>query len=157
MKNTFQPRNNDRGFFVPDELVGNTTLSEAETIDAYSNSSSILLLNRKLTAKQIIQTVDMLNTVSTALIMRLERAAMLHENQCRHVKIPERLLELAGIDKNALLSIDAGDGEIYICADKESEDPFETLPSFLQELFSDCGLDLAALRWLIESEEPVVE
>ena len=157
MKNEFQPKSAATGFTVPDEIGSETSLKEAEVLDAYSNRRAVLLLDREMTAMEIVQTVDMLSTVSTSLIMRLERAAMLHEERCRRVSIPEELLEMAGIPKNAPLNIEADDGEIYISTVREGEDLSEGLPSFLREIFSDCELDFAALRWLFESEAPISE
>ena len=154
MKNEFRPQSAGKHFSIPDEIMENSTLKQAETIDAYSNPCSMLLLNRKLTAKQIIQTVDMLNTVATGLVMRLERAAMLHEERYRRVAIPEELLREAGIPQGVLLDICAGDGEIYITITEEEP---EEIPSFLRELFEDCELDFGALRRLLESEEPICE
>ena len=126
-------------------------------IDAYCNHSSALLLDRKMTARQIIHTVDMLNTVATSLIVRLEKAAMLKEEKYRRICIPEELLELAGIPKGAPLEISADEGEIYITIAEDEEDLQETLPAFLRELFEACELDFGALRELLESEEPVQE
>ena len=154
MKTEFKPKIAVKGFHLPDEIVEDTTLKEADTIDFYSNCSSILMLDRQMTARQIIKTVDMLNTAATSLIMRLENAAREHEEKCRRVNIPEELLQAAGIPKNAPLSIEADDGEIYITVASEDEDLTETLPSFLVDLFSDCKLDFAALRFLFDSEEP---
>ena len=114
-------------------------------------------MNEALTAWQIIKTVDMLNTVATSLIMRLENAAREHEERCRRICVPEELLEMAGIPKSAPLTIEADDGEIYITVAAEDEDLTETLPAFLVELFSDCKLDFAALRCLLESEDPADE
>ena len=157
MKTEFKPKITVKGFQLPDEIVEDTTLKEADTIDFYSNCSSILMLDRQMTARQIIKTVDMLNTAATSLIMRLENAAREHEEKCRRVNIPEELLQAAGIPKNAPLSIEADDGEIYITVASEDEDLTETLPSFLVDLFSDCKLDFAALRFLLDSEEPFHE
>lgn len=157
MKTEFKPKIAVKGFYLPNEIVEDTTLKEADTIDFYSNSSSILMLNRQMTLRQIISTVDMLNSVATALILRLKDVAKEHEAKCRRVNIPEELLRAAGIPKNAPLTIEADDGEIYITVASEGEDLTETLPSFLVELFSDCKLDFAALRCLLESEEPADE
>ena len=157
MKNEFKPKIAVKGFYLPDEVVEDTTLKDADTIDFYSNSSSILMLDRQMTARQIISTVKMLNSVATTLILRLKSIAKEHEEKCRCVNIPEELLQAAGSPKNALLSIEADDGEIYITVASEDEDLTETLPSFLIELFSDCKLDFAALRCLLDSEEPADE
>lgn len=157
MKNEFKPKCAGKGFCIPDEIVDGTTLKEAENLDTYSNRRAVLLLDREMTAKEIVQTVDMLNTVCTGLIMRLERAAMQHEENCRRICIPAELLEMAGIPQNAPLNIEADDGEIYISAVREGEDLPENLPSFLRELFSDCEVDAAALRWLFESEAIIGE
>lgn len=157
MKNEFKPKYAEKEFCIPDEIVDGTSLGKAETVDAYSNSGSILLLDRYMTAKQIIHTVDMLNTVATGLIMRLERAAMLHEEQCRRISIPEELLEMASIPKDAVLDICAGEGELYISVAANEDDVKEILPSFLCELFSECELDLNTMRYLLNSEEPIHE
>lgn len=157
MKTEFKPKIAVKGFHLPDEIVEDTTLKEADTIDFYSNSSSVLMLDRQMTLRQIISTVDMLNSVATTLILRLKSIAKEHEAKCRRVNIPEELLQAAGIPKNAPLTIEADDGEIYITVAAEDEDLTETLPAFLVELVSDCKLDFAALRCLLESEEPADE
>ena len=130
---------------------------DARAAAAEATAAARDALNEALTAWQIIKTVDMLNTAATSLIMRLENAVREHEERCRRVNIPEGLLQAAGIPKNAPLTIEADDGEIYITVASEDEDLTETLPSFLVELFSDCKLDFAALRCLLESEEPIHE
>ena len=157
MKTEFKPKIAVKGFHLPDEIVEDTMLKEADTIDFYSNCSSILMLNRQMTARQIISTVDMLNSVATTLILRLKSIAKEHEAKCRRVNIPEELLQAAGIPKNAPLTIEADDGEIYITVASEDENLTEKLPSFLVDLFSDCKLDFAALRFLFDSEEPIHE
>ena len=157
MKTEIKPKIAVKGFYLPDEIVDDTTLKEADTIDFYSNSSSILMLDRQMTARQIISTVDMLNSVATSLIIRLKSAAKKHEEKGRRVNIPEELLQAAGIPKDAPLTIEADDGEIYISIASEDEDLTETLPSFLVDLFSDCNLDFAALRSLLDSEDPADE
>lgn len=157
MKTEFKPKIAVKGFCLPDEIVEDTTLKEADTIDFYSNRSSILMLDRQMTARQIISTVDMLNSVATTLILRLKSIAKEYEEKCRRVTIPEELLQAAGIPKNAPLTIEADDGEIYITVASEDEDLTETLPSFLVDLFSDCKLDFSALRFLFDSEEPIHE
>lgn len=157
MKTEFKPKIAVKGFHLPDEIVEDTTLKEADTIDFYSNSSSILMLDRQMTLRQIISTVDMLNSVATTLILRLKSIAKEHEAKCRRVNIPEELLQAAGIPKNAPLTIEADDGEIYITVASEDEDLTETLPSFLVDLFSDCKLDFSALRCLLESEDSADE
>ena len=157
MKNEFKPKSALKSLCIPDEIANNTSLKRAEIIDTYSNPQTLLLLDRRMTARQIIHTVDMLNTVATGLIMRLERAAMLKEEQYRHICIPEELLEMAGIPKDVPLNISADEGEIYITIAEDEEDLQETFPSFLRELFEDCEVDFGALRDLLESEEPIHE
>ena len=157
MKITIKPQLSDEGLCIPTKIVRKTSLAKAEKATLYANDAGLLILNEALTAWQIIKTVEMLNTAATSLIMRLENAAEEHEEKCRRVNIPEGLLQAAGIPKNAPLSIEADDGEIYISVASEGEDLTETLPSFLVELFSDCKLDFAALRCLLESEEPIHE
>ena len=157
MKITIKPQLSDEGLCIPTRIVRKTSLPSTEKATLYANDAGLLLLNEALTAWQIIKTVDMLNTAATSLIMRLENAVREHEERCRRVNIPEGLLQAAGIPKNAPLTIEADDGEIYITVASEDEDLTETLPSFLIELFSDCKLDFAALRCLLESEEPADE
>ena len=157
MKITIKPRLTDEGLCISNKIVRKTSLPNAEKATLYANDAGLLLLNEALTAWQIIKTVDMLNTAATSLIMRLENAAGEHEEKCRRVNIPEELLQAAGIPKNAPLTIEADDGEIYITVSSEDEDLTETLPSFLVELFSDCKLDFVALRCLLESEDPADE
>ncbi len=157
MKITIKPQFTDEGLCIPNKIVKKTSLPNAEKATLYANDAGLLLLNEALTAWQIIKTVDMLNTAATSLIMRLENAVREHEERCRRVNIPEGLLQAAGIPKNAPLTIEADDGEIYITVASEDEDLTETLPAFLVELFSDCKLDFAVLRCLLESEEPADE
>lgn len=157
MKITIKPRITEKGLCISNKIIRKTSLANAEKATLYANDAGLLLLNEALTAWQIIKTVEMLNTAATSLIMRLENAAEEYEEKCRRVNIPEGLLQAAGIPKNAPLSIEADDGEIYIAVASEGEDLTETLPPFLVELFSGCKLDFAALRCLLESEEPILE
>ena len=157
MKNEITIKAGGKCFTIPEEIMEHSQLKKAEILDAYSNPGSVMLLQRQLTAMQIIRTVDMLNIIATGLIMRLEKAAMQHEERCRRIHVPEELLEMAGIPEGAPLSINAAEGEIYITVAEDEEDLRETLPSFLRDLFEDCELDFAALRYLLESEAPVGE
>ena len=157
MQITIKPQFIDEGLCIPNKIVRKTSLPNAEKTTLYANDAGLLLLNEALTAWQIIKTVDMLNTAATSLIMRLENAAGEREEKCRRVNIPEELLQAAGIPKNAPLSIEADDGEIYITVASEGDDLTETLPSFLVDLFSDCKLDFSALRCLLESEDSADE
>ena len=157
MKITIKPRLTEEGLCISNKIVRKTSLTKAEEATLYANDAGLLILNEALTAWQIIKTVEMLNTAATSLIMRLENAAEEHEEKSRRVNIPEGLLRAAGIPKNAPLTIEADDGEIYITVASEGEDLTETLPSFLVELFSDSKPDFAALRFLLDSEEPIHE
>lgn len=159
MKTELKPNSMKKGLRLPAELLEKTTLKGAEKITVYGNESGVVMMNETMTAWQIIRTVDMLETVATGLILRLENAARRHEERCRRIDIPEELLELAGISRDAPLRICADEGEIYITvADEEDEDdPAEVLPSFLRDLFENSELDSGALRFLLESEEPIHE
>ncbi len=158
MKTEMKPNSMKKGLELPPELLEKTTLKDAKRITVYGNECSVVMMNEAMTAMQIIRTVDMLNTVTLGLIMRLENAARLHEERCRKIAVPEELLDLAGIPRKAPLRICADEGEIYITvADEEDDDPVDALPSFLRDLLDDRDLDFGALRCLLESEEPIHE
>ena len=158
MKTEMKPNSMKKGLELPSELLEKTTLKDAERITVYGNECGVVMMNEAMTAMQIIRTVDMLNTVTLGLIMRLENAARLHEERCRKIAVPEELLDLAGIPRKAPLRICAEEGEIYITvADEDDDDPVDTLPSFLRDLLDDCELDFGALRCLLESEELIHE
>jgi hypothetical protein len=110
-----------------------------------------------MTAWQIIKTVDMLNTVTTTLVMRLENAAKEYEAKCRRISVPEELLDMAGIPKGAPLDICAGEGELYISVLDEEDDPADALPDFLRDILSDTSSDFGAVRHLLESGEKLHE
>lgn len=158
MKTEMKPNSMKKGLELPSELLEKTTLKDAERITVYGNECGVVMMNEAMTAMQIIRTVDMLNTVTLGLIMRLENAARRHEERCRKINVPEQLLDLAGIPRKAPLRICADEGEIYITvADEEDDDPVDALPSFLRDLLDDCELDFGALRCLLESEELIHE
>lgn len=158
MKTEMKPNSMKKGLELPPELLEKTTLKDAKRITVYGNECGVVMMNEAMTAMQIIRTVDMLNTVTLGLIMRLENAARLHEERCRKIAVPEELLDLAGIPRKAPLRICADEGEIYITvADEEDDDPVDALPSFLRDLLDDCELDFGALRCLLESEELIHE
>ena len=158
MKTEMKPNSMKKGLELPSELLEKTTLKDTERITVYGNECGVVMMNEAMTAMQIIRTVDMLNTVTLGLIMRLENAARLHEERCRKIAVPEELLDLAGIPRKAPLRICADEGEIYITvADEEDDDPVDALPSFLRDLLDDCELDFGALRCLLESEELIHE
>ena len=158
MKTEMKPNSMKKGLELPPELLEKTTLKDAKRITVYGNECGVVMMNEAMTAMQIIRTVDMLNTVTLGLIMRLENAARLHEERCRKIAVPEELLDLAGIPRKAPLRICAEEGEIYITvADEEDDDPVDALPSFLRDLLDDCELDFGALRCLLESEELIHE
>ena len=73
------------GLHIPEEVLEETSLKNAESISVFTNESSVVMMNEAMTAWQIIRTVDMLNTVTLGLIMRLENAARLHEERCRKI------------------------------------------------------------------------
>lgn len=158
MKTEMKPNSMKKGLELPPELLEKTTLKDAKRITVYGNECGVVMMNEAMTAMQIIRTVDMLNTVTLGLIMRLENAARLHEERCRKIAVPEELLDLAGIPRKAPLRICADEGEIYITvADEEDDDPVDALPSFLRDLLDDRELDFDALRCLLESEELIHE
>lgn len=158
MKTEMKPNSMKKGLELPPELLEKTTLKDAKRITVYGNECGVVMMNEAMTAMQIIRTVDMLNTVTLGLIMRLENAARLHEERCRKIAVPEELLDLAGIPRKAPLRICAEEGEIYITvADEDDDDPVDALPSFLRDLLDDCELDFGALRCLLESEELIHE
>ena len=158
MKTEMKPNSMKKGLELPPELLEKTTLKDAKRITVYGNECGVVMMNEAMTAMQIIRTVDMLNTVTLGLIMRLENAARLHEERCRKIAVPEELLDLAGIPRKAPLRICADEGEIYITvADEEGDDPVDALPSFLRDLLDDSELDFGALRCLLESEELIHE
>lgn len=158
MKTEMKPNSMKKGLELPSELLEKTTLKDAKRITVYGNECGVVMMNEAMTAMQIIRTVDMLNTVTLGLIMRLENAARLHEERCRKIAVPEELLDLAGIPRKAPLHICAEEGEIYITvADEDDDDPVDALPSFLRDLLDDCELDFGALRCLLESEELIHE
>lgn len=145
-----------KGLYIPSEISDKTSLKDADRIDAYACNSAVLLLDKKMTPWQLVKAVDMLNTVATSLIMRLEKAARDYEESCRQISVPEELLKLADIPFGAPLDISAGDGEIYISV-AEEDDPLEHLPRFLREFLDDEDLDSEALRLFLNSEESVHE
>ena len=158
MKTEMKPNSMKKGLELPSELLEKTTLKDAKRITVYGNECGVVMMNEAMTAMQIIRTVDMLNTVTLGLIMRLENAARLHEERCRKIALPEELLDLAGIPRKAPLRICAEEGEIYITvADEDDDDPVDALPSFLRDLLDDRELDFGALRCLLESEELIHE
>ena len=158
MKTEMKPNSMKKGLELPPELLEKTTLKDAKRITVYGNECGVVMMNEAMTAMQIIRTVDMLNTVTLGLIMRLENAARLHEERCRKIAVPEELLDLAGIPRKAPLRICAEEGEIYITvADEDDDDPVDALPSFLRDLLDDCELDFGVLRCLLESEELIHE
>jgi bifunctional DNA-binding transcriptional regulator/antitoxin component of YhaV-PrlF toxin-antitoxin module len=145
------------GLHIPEEVLEKTSLKNAESISVYTNECSIVMMDEAMTALQIIRTVDMLNTVATGLIMRLETAARQHEEKCRRINIPEELLEMSGIPKGAPLDICVREGELYISVLEDEDDPAEALPSYLRDIFDDSSLDFGVLRHLLESEEIIHE
>ena len=157
MKTEMKPNSMKKGLRLPDELLEKTTLKNAEKITVYGNESGVVMMNEAMTAWQIIRTVDMLNTVATGLIMRLENAARQHEEKCRRINIPEELLEMSGIPKGAPLDICVGEGELNISVLDDEDDPAEVLPSFLRDIFDDSSLDFGVLRHMLESEEIIHE
>jgi hypothetical protein len=158
MKTEMKPNSMKKGLELPPELLEKTTLKDAKRITVYGNECGVVMMNEAMTAMQIIRAVDMLNTVTLGLIMRLENAARLHEERCRKIAVPEELLDLAGIPRKAPLRICAEEGEIYITvADEDDDDPVDALPSFLRDLLDDRELDFGALRCLLESEELIHE
>lgn len=156
MKTEFAPSPIIKGLYIPPELSDKTSLKDADSIDVYACNSAMLLLDKKMNPWQLVEAIDMLNTVATSLIMRLEKAARDYEESCRQISVPEELLKLADIPFGAPLDISAGDGEIYISV-AEEDDPLEHLPRFLREFFDDEDLDSAALSLFLNSEEPVHE
>ena len=145
------------GLHIPEEVLEETSLKNAESISVFTNESGVVMMNEAMTAWQIIRTVDMLSTVATGLIMRLENAARQHEEKCRRINIPEELLEMSGIPKGAPLDICVGEGELYISVLDDEDDPTEVLPSFLRDIIDDSSLDFGVLRHLLESEEIIHE
>lgn len=157
MKTEMKGNSAKKGLHIPREIVEKTSLREAKKIRVYGNESSIVLLAEEMTAWQLIKTVDMLNTVTTTLVMRLENAAKEYEAKCRRISVPEELLDMAGIPKGAPLDICAGEGELYISVLDEEDDLADALPDFLRDILSDTSPDFGVVRHLLESGEKLHE
>lgn len=157
MKTKFAPSRINKGLYIPAEISDKTSLKDADSIDVYACDSAILLLDKRLTPWQLVKAVDMLNTVVTELIIRLEKAAHGFEDNCRQICVPEELLIEAGILFGAPLDILCDDGEIYITVADEEDDALEHLPRFLYEFLDDEGLNHNALRLFMNSEEAIYE
>ena len=101
MKTEFAPANIVKGLYIPSAISDSTSLKDAASIEVYACDSAILLLNKKMTPWQLVESIDMLNTVVNDLILRVESAAKDFEDDCRHICIPEELLLEAGIPAGA--------------------------------------------------------
>ena len=157
MKTKFYPNPIGKGLAIPADIVDKTTLKGSETLSVHGTTSSLLLMNEGLTAWEIIETVDALNTIATGLLMRLESAAEKYADACHRIQLPEDVLKMAGIDKGRTLDIMLGEGEIYITETDTSADDATGLPDYLQTILEDCQIDSSALRHLLESEELLYE
>ncbi len=157
MKATIKTKTNTKPLHIPPEIINTTSLKGSDDIDAYSCDSAILLLKKHLTPMQLVEAVDMLNSITNGLILQIEAAAGAYEENCRQISIPREILDKAGIHEGAPLEILYDEGELYISVVPEEDDPVECLPGYLYDLLADDDLDLGALRFFLNSEEPVDE
>ncbi len=157
MKTEFAPSPISKGLYIPPEILNTTSLKVADSIDVFSCDSAILLLKKHLTPMQLVEAVDMLNSITNGLILQIESAAGAYEENCRQISIPREILDKAGIHEGAPLEILYDEGELYISVVPEEDDPVERLPGYLYDLLADDDLDLGALRFFLNSEEPVDE
>lgn len=157
MKTEFEPDNIAKGLYIPAAISDNTSLKDAHSIEVYACDSAILLLNKNMTPWQLVEAMDMLNTIMNDLVLQIESAAKKFEDNCRSILIPQELLDEAGIPAGAPLDVLCDDGEIYITVADEEDDVLEHLPRFLYEFLDDEGLDHNALRLFMNSGEAIYE
>lgn len=148
---------NTKKLTIPDEIMKQTKLGEAEALRVFGNDGCLILLHKNPTAWEICMASELMIHICGMLGWRLINAVKKQEAKCRTVKIPDELLEMSGIPKGAPLDICAGEGEIYISTLDEEDDPMEALPDFIRDYIAEYKLDINALRHLLESEDQIHE
>lgn len=167
MKKTIEIKQNTDALVIPAEIVKQTSLLDAGSIDAYGTDAALLLLKQILTPMEIVRAADMLHSAVRGMCDVLKDICQRVQNLGIHVEyspdgidihLPKGLLEITGFNADTSLDFDIGDGEIYICqtcegdADSE-EDPLEHTPDFLLNIMKDQGVPMETLACVLQMEE----
>lgn len=138
MENMEMERDKD----VLEILLQEAGLDRESSLEAHLGADSVVILREKFRPWQLVRTLEDLSEVLAGLLERFGTAA--RETEGQEFLVDPALLEKAGIAPDALLDIQAYDGEIYIT---EAQ-----LPEQAAELLRLARLPEAGLRRLLASD-----
>lgn len=144
------------GLYIPTVLLAEAGLETADDLSAFTAKNGLLLLNDEMTPRQLVGVIKMLRDVGLDLINRLANEARDYQQECVPIFVPRAVMEASGIPKGAPLDILADEGEIYIAealVECEEDEPLYGVPSFLQDILRDQGLNLDVLSHFLGGED----
>ena len=150
------PISETEGLYIPPELMSEAGLENADDLCAFTAKNALLLLNDEMTPRQLVGAIKMLRDVGMVLINRLASEARDYQQECVPIFVPRAVMEASGIPKGAPLDILADEGEIYIAealVECEEDEPLYGVPSFLQDILRDQGLNLDVLGLFLGGED----
>lgn len=154
---------------LPNAALKLAELHEQAKLMADVESGSIVLLRDEMTAQEMADTINHLYEMASDLTVKLALAAGFYaENEptevpeecrsceygCAGVEIPACVLRDAGIDPDDSVSFEVDDGVIVVTATEE-DDQLEELSPVLGAALAMSGVDMDALRELLESGEVI--
>jgi antitoxin component of MazEF toxin-antitoxin module len=155
---------------LPNAALKLAELHEEAKLTADVEPGSIVLLRDEMTAQEMADTINHLYEMASNLTVKLALAAGFYaddeptevpeecrccEYGCAGVEIPACVLRDAGIDPDDGVSFEVEDGVIVVTATEEDNNQPEELSPVLGATLAMSGVDMEALRELLESGEVI--
>lgn len=151
---------------VPHEAIKKAGFESSPILSAYTEENAVVILKEKMTAAELIKSVNTLQNISVELLARLIRAAGIcddycdcredcfcceMEEDCIGLSIPSCVLEDAGISAFSELKVEVEDGAIYIRQAPEKTDLLDTMPQSILDTLVNAGICLKTFRQLVRN------
>lgn len=170
----------NKALAVPAAALKLSGLGEEDRLRMETGSGGLFIAKEKLTAKEMVATVELLSTLASDYIVKLALACgfcndcgfceMEDEEdipqECQNcvgwkngcdsgITIPLCALQDAGIDPNAGVELCAGNGRIVVTAVRDEDNPLNELPDSLRGVLEASGVCMESLRDLLNSGGPI--
>ena len=153
-----------KGLRVRKEILDASGFAREDALNVCGEENAVVILKKQMTAMELVNTIQSLKDLTADLLVYLAKLC----GPCTHcesgcpclnesprIRLPDELLERAGIPKDARLDALAEDGEVVI-AQAGGFDLRDVSPE-MKELFLQTGICLDALDELLVSGEVVYE
>lgn len=172
MKHEILPPATDKTVIIPKEAIDKAGFKDVPILTAYSEENAVIVLKEKMTAFEIVGSVNALHNITVGLLIKLAKAAGVCDDycdcdddcfgcemkaECEGLSIPPCLLEEAGISVFSALDIKTEDGVIKISQSPDKIDPLDMMPQSVLDTLVNAGICLKTLRRLIKDNKVIDE